>query len=234
MEKELKNILDPESPLMEKFRELAPGTYRHCESVAHLTDAIAAELDIDRSILFPAAKLHDIGKMCNPEFFCENQTDDVNIHDGLTPEMSYQYISRHVSDGLMILIQEPCIPRDVLELVSQHHGDSVIQSICGDKNPDDFRYKSSPPRSVEACTLMICDVVEAATRSMFSDGKLDNIKDVVTTLIDNLVEDKQLDFLRIGQLRVIRSILVGEIGSLYHKRVVYDDKKPNKDKDIAG
>ena len=64
---ELKALLDSESELMRLFREKAPGTLRHCESVAHLTDAVCVNVaSLDRDILFPAAKLHDIGKIINP------------------------------------------------------------------------------------------------------------------------------------------------------------------------
>ena len=224
LEPDVKALLEPDSELMEMFKDKAPGTFRHCDSVAQLTDAVCGHLQsIKRDILFPAAKLHDIGKICNPEFFAENQPKDSNIHDDLDVEVSFQYLSRHVSDSLMILLQYPCISREVLEVISQHHGNSPIRSICGDNlDCDKFRYIGKPPQSLEACTLMICDVVEAATRALFTKGKLNDIKQTVTQLIDVLVEDKQLDYLRIGELRVIRKVLCDEVGNLYHKRVDYD------------
>jgi len=220
LDPELKRLLEPDSKLMEKFKDRVPGTFRHCDSVSQLTDAICSRLEfINRDILYPSSRLHDIGKMINPEFFCENQPTEDNIHDKLEPKVSFQYISRHVSDSILILLQYPCIPRGVLEVISQHHGNSPIRSICKNGNIDDFRYCSKPPQSLEACTLMICDVVEAATRALFAKGKLDDIKRIVTDLIDNLVNDKQLDYLRIGELRIIREVLFEEVGNLYHKRI---------------
>ena len=224
---EIKKLIDNESDLMVRFKEIAPGTFRHCESVASLVDAVCSELDyVNRDDLYVAAKLHDIGKILNPYYFCENQTKDKNIHNDLDRDDSYQFISRHVSDSLLILLQYNEINRKILEYISQHHGNSPIRSIC--KSSSDFekyRYNAFPPQTVEACILMICDVVEAATRAFFTKGKLKNIKKTVIDLIDTLVEDKQLDYLRIGELRIIRRVLISELGNLYHKRIEYDDSE---------
>ena len=225
MDKDLRLLLEADSPLMEWFKDKAPGTFRHCEAVAQLTDAISAELDLDRSILYTAAKLHDIGKTVNPDYFCENQAKDNNIHNKLPPDVSFQYISRHVSDGLLLLIDEPCVPRAVLKIISEHHGNSAIKSLCNDKaSLDKFRYSSKPPTTVEACSLMICDVVEAATRAMFTAGKLDDIEGTITSLLDGMIEDNQLNNLKIGELVAIKQILFNEVGNLYHKRVEYKEQ----------
>jgi putative nucleotidyltransferase with HDIG domain len=208
---------------MEQFKEKAPGTFRHCEAVAQLTDAISAELDLDRVALYAASKLHDIGKMLNPSYFCENQAKGTNIHDKLSPEVSFQYISRHVSDGLLILINESCIPRKVLKIISQHHGNSPIRSLCTNDSVDCFRYSSKPPSSLEACVLMICDVVDATTKSLLAGGKLDDIEEVITTLLDRMIKDNQLNNLKIGELVIIKQVLFNEVNNLYHKRVEYKD-----------
>lgn len=226
MDKELKNLLDSDSEFMENFKSAAPGTYRHCDNVAQLCDAVCDKITyINRDVLYPAAKLHDIGKIFKPQYFCENQKDS-NPHDTLTPKESYEILSRHVADGLLILIQEPCIPRKVLEVISQHHGNSAIKSIC--KTEEDlkfFRYRSCPPKTIEACTLMICDVIEATTRALFTKNKLDNIKQIIDEKINQLVDDVQLDALKIGELRQIKEVLIDEIENLYHKRIDYDEIK---------
>ena len=225
MDRELKQLIDKDSDLMIDFRNKATGTFRHCDSVASLVDSICEELDyLNRDELYVAAKLHDIGKSVMPHMFSENQKKDENIHDSLDTDISFLYLSKHVSDSLLILLQYNEIPRKVLEYISQHHGNTPIKSIC--KTEDDYkkyRYQSVPPKSVEACVLMICDVVEAATRAFFTSNKLKDIKETITKLIDSLVEDKQLDYLKIGELRVIRKVLIKEIGNLYHKRVDYNN-----------
>jgi len=224
MDKDLRLLLEADSQLMEWFKEKTPGTFRHCEAVAQLTDAISAELDLDRPVLYTAAKLHDIGKTLNPDYFCENQTKDDNIHNDLPPEISFQYISRHVSDSLLLLVNEPCIPRSVLRIISQHHGNSPVRSLCSSNDDiDKFRYSSEAPATVEACALMICDVVEATTRALFTAGKLDDIEGTITNLLDKMIADNQLNNLKIGELVAIKQILFDEVGNLYHKRVEYKD-----------
>jgi len=70
---------------------------------------------------------------------------------------------------------------------------------------------------------MICDVVEAATRSLFTNNKLDNIAESVNMLIDDLINDCQIDHLTIGQLRKIKTILTNNITNIYHSRLSYED-----------
>lgn len=223
----LERIKNGDAPILDIFKKLAPGTNRHCVNVSLLCESVCKEIcDTESDSLIIAARLHDIGKCNNPLFFSENQ-DKTNIHDTLDPYTSYQYITRHVSDSVLKLIQQG-FPFDIVRIVSEHHGNTVLRSIFNkikdDKYlEDDFRYNSSKPTTKESCILMICDVVESATRSMDSVGKLSDISGIIDTLINNLVMDEQLDILTIGQLRVIKTILIKEIESIYHKRVEYDD-----------
>ena len=224
------------SKLCELFREKAPGSYRHCEAVASLCEVISNEIQLDKTTLITAAKLHDIGKTVHPEMFSENQPKDDNIHDQLTAKESFQIISRHVGDSLVILAQYPSISREVLQVVSQHHGDTCVRSLCAkglkeDPNvsKDEFRYPFFKPTTKEAAILMIVDVVEAATKSLFNSGKLDDIPNTINTLIDGLVEDRQLDNMLIGDVRTIKQVLYKEIDNIYHKRVPYDEDTQDKE-----
>jgi putative nucleotidyltransferase with HDIG domain len=234
MKENIKEIISVESPLMEVFKEKAPGTFRHCENVAILCEAISLELpEIDKDSLVIAAKLHDIGKTCNPNYFSENQPNDTNPHDDIDPNVSYQYISRHVSDSLLKLVQIPEISRKVLVIISEHHGDSVIQAIYnkakkiynGSTVEDNYRYKCRKPSSCESAILMICDIVESACKSMNNNGKLKDIKRTIDELLEKVIMDEQLDILKIGELRKIKSILYKEIQGIYHKRVDYEENE---------
>ncbi len=232
MKDELKELIDNSSPLMEMFKDKCPGTFRHCQNVADLCESIASELDVDAESLVVAAKLHDLGKSNNPLYFSENQSDETNPHDELDPEISYLYIKSHVSDTVLKLIQIPEISRKVIEIISQHHGDSIIQSIYkkavdkynGSTVEDHYRYKSSKPSTVESAVLMCVDVCESACRSLHNNGKLDDVKKSIRMLISDIVDSEQLDILKIGELRIIKMVLYKEIKSIYHKRVPYDDE----------
>jgi len=225
----LKTILEPSSSLMTRFRDRAPGTYKHCQNVSGLCEAIALELGLDAELLSVAGMLHDIGKIYNPEYFTENQ-DDVNPHDKLDPFISYQFITRHVSDSCMILTQAN-IPRKLIEIVSEHHGDNILipmflkqkEKTNGSTPEDRFRYKSRKPTTTESAILMIVDNVEATAKSLFNSGKLDDVKDMIDKTLMRLEDDEQLDELKIGIVRIIKQVLYKEIESVYHKRVSYEE-----------
>ena len=59
------------------------------------------------------------------EYFYENQINVSNIHDRLNPSMSRNIIANHIKDGVEIAIKNK-IPKKVVDLISQHHGNSVI------------------------------------------------------------------------------------------------------------
>ncbi len=234
----IKQIIKGDSFILDKFKDIAPGSDRHCLNVSILCDSICKVIeDIDTDSLIAAARLHDIGKCNNPSYFSENQDTETNIHDDLDPPISFQYISRHISDGVMKLIQLG-IDQKVIKIVSEHHGDSIIGGIYqkakkkynGSTMAEHYRYKSVKPSCVESCVLMISDVVESACRSISNSGKLDDIKSVVERLINDLIDDEQLDVLTIGQIRLIKKVLLKEIESIYHKRVGYEDEEKGKDK----
>jgi putative nucleotidyltransferase with HDIG domain len=231
---DIKDFIDNDSTLIQRFKEVAPGTYRHCQNVAQLCEPIAKELDFDDSTLVVAATLHDIGKMFYPEAFIENMISEKNLHDSLAPCISYQIISRHVSDSVLKLIQFN-LPIEVVKVVSEHHGNSVIKAIYS-KAVDEFegviadhyRYKTSKPSSPESCVLMICDTIESACRALHNSGKLKDHKIVIEKLINGLIEDEQIDILSLGQLRLIKKILASEIANTYHKRLDYDEQGMEK------
>ena len=232
MEDDLKDLIDPSSKIMERFRDLAPGTYKHCQNVANLCESIALALKLEKpNMLKAAALLHDIGKSFNSNHFTENQ-NGTNVHDELPTVASYHMLTRHVSDSVLYLLQFPEVPRNILEIISQHHGTTILSSIYNKAKSEDkgtneeyYRYKSIRPQSTEAAILMIVDGVEATARSLFNNGELEDSKSrqkVIDLTIDKLIKDEQLDELKIGIIRVIKDVLFQELESTYHKRMIYD------------
>jgi putative nucleotidyltransferase with HDIG domain len=228
-QRDYRRFLEGDFPLIEKFRELAPGSYKHSQNVANICESIAVELKMDSDFMRVCGLYHDVGKMINPQFFTENQ-DEENPHDKLEPKISYQIISRHLSDTVAILLNYN-FPIEVMKCVSQHHGNTVIKYFfdrSGSQNDTHYRYRCSlTPETDEAAILMIVDSVEATARSYSTNGKLETIEDrhqMIDDTINRLVDDGQLDSMKIGTLKVIRQILYKEIDSSYHKRVSYDDE----------
>lgn len=225
---ELKVYLDPEYPLLDKFKNAAPGTYRHSMNIADLSESIASDLGLDAIFMRVCAIYHDIGKMLSPKYFTENQNGDGNPHDNMEPHISYQLITRHVSDSVFILINETDMPREVLKVISEHHGDTVLKAIykkSESSNEESFRYKCPKPSNEYSSILMIVDAVEATARSISSKLTTPEAKKkVVKDTIDRLRDDQQLDEMKVGVLRQVQQRLVRELDGIYHTRVDYDEE----------
>lgn len=223
---DLKKYLDSDYPLLDKLKTMAPGTYRHCQNVADLAESVASDLGLNTTLMRVCAMYHDIGKMFNPSFFTENQNEEGNCHDNIDPHISYQLITRHVADSIMILMTETDMPRKVMEIISEHHGDTILKSLYNKtdkKNPDGFRYKCPKPSGEYSSILMIVDSVEATARSISDKLTTPEAKTkVVRDTIDRLREDKQLDEMKVGTLRQVQQRLIRELDGIYHTRMDYD------------
>lgn len=231
----LKLLLESSYPLLQKFRDLCPGTYKHSQSIASMVEAIALDIGLNPTFMKVCATYHDIGKIMNPLYFSENQMDKDNPHDNIDPNISYQIISRHVSDTAFILLHDGNFSEDIIRIASQHHGSTVMKYFFKKSEStveDYFRYKGSKPTCVESAVLMICDCIEARTRAE-SQSKKENFdaNSIIEDTINELMSDGQLDdvVMRLGDLQKIKDALAKELQGTYQKRVDYDKvKQENK------
>jgi putative nucleotidyltransferase with HDIG domain len=228
---ELKELLDSTYPLLQTFREACPGTYKHAQALSSMIEGVSMALGLDVDFMKVTALYHDVGKMFNPKYFTENQLEGENPHDDLDPWISSQILSRHVSDSVNILLNDSKFPREMIQIISQHHGDNVIKYFFDEAggDPEDvdrFRYKCSKPVSVEAAVLMICDHVEAKSRSLVQSGKFES-SDAIDATITDLIDDGQLDevYMRLGDLKKIKEAVAKELEGMYQKRIDYDEAK---------
>lgn len=247
----LQQLLDKDFYLMKKFKDIAPGTFKHSQNVQDLCSVIASELDLNVPFMEVCALYHDIGKINNPTYFSENQSPKINVHDTLDPYISYQIISKHVCDSISILLNEDIFPREVLQVISKHHGDGVMSAFynkalseLNTKDLDDseinklkeelknkFRYKMPKPDDAYSLILMIVDCVEATTRSIHMNGQIEDVTDIeniINKSINNLEQDFQIDNIQLGMLRKIKEILINELASEYHKREIYITETENE------
>jgi putative nucleotidyltransferase with HDIG domain len=227
------DLLDTTYPLLTKFREACPGTFKHSQALTSMIEGVSLSLGLDVSLMKVVGTYHDIGKMLNPNYFTENQLNDENPHDKLEAKMSYEIITRHVSDSVMILINDGNFSRRTIEIISQHHGKTILKYFykkSGSDVPDFFRYKTTKPTCIESAVLMICDVIEATSRSLVQNNKFDPSY-VIENTINDLIDDSQLDevFMKLGDLKRIKVALGKELEGTYQKRVDYDEE--NKDKE---
>jgi len=226
------DVLDSSYPLLKKFREICPGTFKHSQNVVGLVEGISISLGLDTTFMKIAGQYHDIGKMLNPKYFTENQIEGENPHDKLDPFISYQIITRHVSDTALILLNDKNFSRELIKIICQHHGTSVVRYFfdkSGGDIEDIFRYKCQKPTCVESAILMICDQIEARTKAGLQIGS-QNVEDpsqIIEDTINDLLSDGQLDdvVMRLGDLQRIKGALAKELESIFHKRVDYKKAK---------
>jgi putative nucleotidyltransferase with HDIG domain len=234
----LKELLETSYPLLQKFREICPGTYKHSQAITSMVEGISIDLELDVTFMKIAATYHDIGKMMNPKCFSENQLDDENMHDKIDPYISFQLISRHVSDTAFILLHNGKFPEELIRIASQHHGTSVMKYFfkqSGSDIEDHYRYKGTKPTCVEAAILMICDCLEARTRAEAQSRKSAfNPHIIIEDTINDLLSDGQLDdvVMRLGDLQKIKDSLAKELQGTYQKRVDYAKVKEKLEQNI--
>ena len=230
------DVLDSNYPLLKKFRELCPGTFKHSQNLVGLLEGISIALNLDTNFIKIIGQYHDIGKIFNPKYFTENQIEDENPHDKLDPLISYQLITRHVSDSALILLNDENFSREQIKIICQHHGTTVVKYFfvkSGGDVEDVFRYKCEKPTCVEAAVLMICDQIEARTRTELQAGKeKTNPTKIIEDTINELLSDGQLDdvIMRLGNLQKIKEALAKELESIFHKRIDYKKAKEDGEK----
>lgn len=232
-----KELLDSSYPLLQKFRDLCPGSFKHSQALAGMVEGVSISLGIDATYMKVLALYHDVGKMLNPTYFTENQLEDEDPHEKLEPFISYQIISRHISDTAMILLNDENFPRDLIKITCQHHGTSVMRYFF-DKSGTDvdeyFRYKADKPQCVQSAILMICDCIEARSRSEIQAGKGQIApKEIIEDTINYLLNDAQLDevYMKLGDLKKIKEALAKELQGIYQKRIDYNEVKKEDKKE---
>jgi putative nucleotidyltransferase with HDIG domain len=226
----LLELTDLNKPILKRLNMAAHGTYHHSMLLGNLVDAGAAEIGADALKARVMAYYHDVGKICKPEYFAENQNGDFNKHEKITPQMSALILVSHVKDGVE-LAREEKLPDVVIDAIKEHHGTTVMayfyqKALETDSHSslkkDDFRYPGPRPRSKESGLLMLADTVEAAVRSLNNPTPA-HIRNMVTKLIDARAQEGELDNsgLTLNDLHRIKEKFISILTGIYHKRIAY-------------
>ena len=226
----LLELSDTNTKLLKELSDKAPGTFHHSLNVANLAEAAANEIGANAMLVRVGALYHDIGKMRNPTYFTENQTTSVNSHDELSPKESADIIIEHVINGIEIA-KKRNLPDRVIDFIRTHHGTTTVYYFLKkamendrDINEDDFRYPGPMPFSKETAILMMCDSVEAASRSI-KEPTAKTIDEFVEKIINKQMEDGQflnsnITFMEIQQ---VKKILKRKLKNIYHLRIEYPE-----------
>ena len=112
-------------PLFQKMIIEAPGTYHHSIIVASLVEAAGEAIGANSLLAKVSAYYHDIGKLTKPQYFIENQPNNENRHDKLSPKMSSLVIISHVKDGCE-LASDVKLGQQIINIIREHHGTSIV------------------------------------------------------------------------------------------------------------
>ena len=226
----LLELSDTNTKLLKELSNKAPGTFHHSLNVANLCEACANEVGANAMLIRVGALYHDIGKMKNPTYFIENQSTGINPHDELSSKESARIIINHVIAGIEIA-KKYNLPDRVIDFIRTHHGTSMVyffyikeKETINEVDKSDFMYPGPKPFSKETAILMMCDSVEAASKSL---------KEPTSTKIDAFVEsiiNKQIDeeqFLNANitfkEIQSIKKVLKHKLANIYHLRIEYPE-----------
>jgi putative nucleotidyltransferase with HDIG domain len=228
-------LSDLNSPVLRRLFAAAPGTYSHSIMVANLAEAACQDIGANALLARVGAYYHDLGKMEQPDYFVENQTSS-NKHDNMAPRLSATVIRSHVKLGLE-KGRAMGLPREVLDIIGEHHGNSVITWFYnkalkkeGQVNVEDFSYPGVPPGSRESAVVMLADVTEAAVRTLKKPTGA-RMEKYIQSLFDAKIEHGQLarSDLTFREMEIIKHAFIRVLMGHYHSRIEYpktEEPKP--------
>ncbi len=227
----LKELSNTNSKLLRKLAEEAPGTFQHSLQVANLAEACAIEIKANAMLVRTGALYHDIGKLNNPYYFTENQSTSVNPHDELTPKDSARIIINHIIEGVE-LAKRHRLPDRIIDFIRTHHGTSLVYYFYkkeeefsgGSVRVKEFQYPGPIPFSKETAILMMCDAVEAATKSI-KEPDAQKIDEMVERVVNKQMDDGQFMNANITfkEMKLIKKVLQKKLKNIYHVRIEYPE-----------
>ncbi|MDP2069397.1 MAG: HDIG domain-containing protein [Lutibacter sp.] len=226
----LKELSNSNSKLLRELAEKAPGTFQHSLQVANLAEACAIEINANSMLVRTGALYHDIGKIENPMYFTENQVTNVNPHNELEPTDSAKIIIDHIINGVEIA-KKNHIPDRIIDFIRTHHGTTLVyyffkkEELSGNVFAEsNFHYPGPIPFSKETAILMMCDSVEAASKSI-KEPSAKAFDDLVEKIVNKQMDDGQFmnADITFKELQTIKKVLKKKLKNIYHLRIEYPE-----------
>lgn len=241
----LLELTDYNSPLLKDLAKHAQGTFNHSLTMGNMVESSAEQIGANPLLVRVGALYHDVGKSLNPSAFVENQMDNYNMHDDLTPEESAVTIIEHISEGIK-LAEEANLPTEIIDFIATHHG-TLSVSFFFDKAVEEkgidnvdikkFCYPGPKPFTKETALLMLADACESAVRAM-TEPTPEKIENIVTNIISSRLKDGQLEEspLTFSDLSKIKRSFCTTLVALHHKRIRYpkQDELESENRDTSG
>lgn len=233
----LMDLCDTSNPLIHKLETMAPGTFQHSIQVMNMGDAVAQAIGANRFMVRAGALYHDIGKMANPLCFVENESivhtyGTEKYHDSISPTQSARDIIAHVTDGVE-MARKGRLPQSVVDMIASHHGTTCVsyfydkylkQGGTEDRKPE-FCYPGPKPKTREQVILMMCDSIEAASRTL-----KDHSPESISKLVENIAKSKLADGqiydadITLGEIETAKETIKSYLLQIYHARIAYPKK----------
>jgi putative nucleotidyltransferase with HDIG domain len=232
----LNELADTNNVLLRKFADEAPGSFQHSLQVANLAEEAARVIGANSLLVRVGSLYHDIGKIGNPRYYIENQTEGENPHQNLDPAESARLIISHVRNGVN-LARNYKIPVQIIDFIRMHHGTTVAYyffkkyidmfpaEIDNTEAQKPFTYPGPKPFSRETAVVMMADAVEAASRTLASASE-ESISELVERIIYIQEQDGQFSEvpLTFKDMSDIKDVFRKRLSNIYHPRVAYPER----------
>ncbi|MBZ0200917.1 MAG: HDIG domain-containing protein [Ignavibacteriaceae bacterium] len=217
-------------PLLKELARKTPGTFNHSMTMGTLAETAAERIGANPLLARVGAYYHDIGKILTPQNFVENQLNNQNIHENLTPEESVSLIVRHVNEGINIA-REYKLPEEIIDFIPQHHGTMVIsffydkaKNLYGEEKVkiENYTYPGPKPQSKETAIIMLADGCESAVRSIDNPDPV-KVENLIDMIIKSRIEDGQLNEspLTFSDVDKIKEAFISILLGQHHRRIRY-------------
>lgn len=234
----LAELCDTSSQLIRQLERKAPGTFQHSLQVMNMADTVARSIGVNPELVRAGALYHDIGKISNPLCFVENEfmisAEDVpKYHSELGALQSAQDIIKHVSDGEEIA-RKAGLPQAIIDFILSHHGTSSVRYFYSkhlreggsEEALPEFCYKGKAPKTKAQVVLMLCDSIEAASRTLKTNSA-QAYSEFVESIVAGKMAEGQLEQAEISihELGLLKEALKQYLAQVNHERVVYPKNK---------
>jgi hypothetical protein len=217
-------------PLLKELARKAPGTFNHSMIMGTMAEAAAEKIGANPLLARIGAYYHDVGKTISPQNFVENQLNNQNVHENLTPEESVSMIVQHVNEGIS-LAKENSLPQEIIDFIPMHHGRMVMsyfydraKKLYGEEKVkiDNFRYPGPKPNTKETAIIMLADGCESAVRSIENPDPV-KVENVIDSIFKSRIDDRQLEDSPVNfrDIKIMKDEFLNILLGQHHKRIKY-------------
>ena len=126
----------------------------------------------------------------------------------------------------------------IIDFIVSHHGTTTVRYFYdkflkegGDpERIQEFRYNGRKPKTKSQIILMLCDSIEAASRTLKGNNDPETYSRFVEGIVAGKMQEGQFDDaeISISELNIVKETLKQYIAQLNHERIAYPKSKLNK------